>query len=159
MRDGIAARETVMLMPVALDSNMNFQAYSRRRLLRQAALAASLATVGGALPAFNSRAEASASARRLPSGHLNVRDFGAVGNGKTDDTVAFGAAMKAAASTGGNTVFIPPGNYLIQDTLDVPENVVLEGTSCAPTARTQNRGSTLQRLPGLRPNSVLGDHV
>ena len=121
------ARETVMLLPVAHDSTMNFQAYSRRRLLRQAALAASLATVGGAVPAFNARAEESASAKRLPSGHLNVRDFGAVGDGKKDDTAAFVAAMKAAGSTGGNTVFIPPGNYLIHDTLDVPENVVLEG--------------------------------
>lgn len=127
---------------------MNFKLYSRRQLLRRAALATSLAALGGALPVTNAQAQVSGAGKRLPSGHLNVRDFGAVGDGKADDTAAFVAAMKAAADTGGNTVFIPPGNYLIKDTLDVPENVVLEGIFRAPTARTQNRGSTLLAVAG-----------
>jgi len=67
---------------------------------------------------------------------MNVRDFGAAGDGKQDDTPAFEAAMKAAAQTGGNVVRVPRGNYLVPGTLDVPENVVLEGTS-RPTARTR----------------------
>jgi len=118
-------------------------AYSRRRLLRQTTLVTSLAALGSALPASLAGAQPPSAAKTLPSGHLNVRDFGAVGDGKADDTGAFMAGMKAAADAGGNTVFIPPGNHLIKGTLDVPENVVLEGGFRAPTARTQNRGSTL----------------
>ena len=40
----------------------------------------------------------------------NVRDFGALGDGATDDTSAFQAALNYAA-TNGIDVFIPKGNY------------------------------------------------
>jgi hypothetical protein len=127
---------------------MNLNIISRRRLLRRAALASSLAALGGALPASVTAAEEANTAKRLASGHLNVRDYGAAGDGKSDDSGAFVAAMKAAAATGGNTVFLPPGNYLIKEPLEVPENVVLEGVFRAPTARTQNRGTTLLAVAG-----------
>jgi len=78
-----------------------------------------------------------------PPVSYNVRDFGAVGDGQTDDTTAFEAAMKAASEAGGGLVAIPTGNYLIAGHLDVPPHVTLEGVFRAPTARTQNRGSTL----------------
>src|SRR5690242_15377231 len=41
---------------------------------------------------------------------LNVRSFGAKGDGKTDDTAAFQAALDEAAKTNG-TVFVPDGVY------------------------------------------------
>jgi len=41
----------------------------------------------------------------------NVRDFGASGNGTTDDTSAIQAAINAAVNAGGGTVFFPPGVY------------------------------------------------
>jgi polygalacturonase len=44
---------------------------------------------------------------------LNVRDFGALGDGKTKDTPAFQKALDACASAGGGTVRVPAGNYLI----------------------------------------------
>jgi len=43
----------------------------------------------------------------------NVRDFGAVGDGITKDTVAFQKALDACAVNGGGEVLVPPGNYLI----------------------------------------------
>ena len=53
---------------------------------------------------------------------FNVRDYGAVGNGTTDDTAAIQAAIDAAITAGNvqsvvrmgqGTVFIPPGTYKI----------------------------------------------
>lgn len=46
-----------------------------------------------------------------PSRTYNVRDFGAVGDGKTIDSPAINAAIRAAAEQGGGTVVVPPGRY------------------------------------------------
>ena len=42
----------------------------------------------------------------------NVRDFGAVGDGRTKDTVAIQKAVDACSAAGGGTVDVPPGLYL-----------------------------------------------
>ena len=42
---------------------------------------------------------------------FNVRDFGAVGDGTTNDGPAFQAALDAANDAGGGVVYIPPGRY------------------------------------------------
>lgn len=44
---------------------------------------------------------------------LNVKDFGAVGDGKTDDTEAIQAAVDAAEN-GPASVYFPPGVYRIE---------------------------------------------
>lgn len=62
-----------------------------------------------------------------PSGVLSVRDFGAAGDGKTDDTAAFQRAMDAAAKAGGGTVLAPRGNYFFAGHLNVPNAVTLAG--------------------------------
>jgi hypothetical protein len=46
----------------------------------------------------------------------NVKDFGARGNGSTDDTAAIQAAITAAHNSGG-IVFFPPGNYRVTSTV------------------------------------------
>ena len=43
---------------------------------------------------------------------LDVRTFGATGDGKTVDTPAVNKAIAAAAAAGGGTVFFPAGSYL-----------------------------------------------
>ena len=58
------------------------------------------------------------------SGDLDVRSYGAVGNGKTDDTEAFVKAMKAALSSH-RRLFIPSGIYRVQ--LTVPDGVTMTG--------------------------------
>ena len=55
---------------------------------------------------------------------VSVMDFGAVGDGVTDDTAAFQNAMDSAAYV---HVLIPDGNYLITDTLVVTTQVTLTG--------------------------------
>jgi polygalacturonase len=48
----------------------------------------------------------------LGSQRLDVRDFGALGDGETLDSDAINAAILAAAETGGGTVLLPAGEYL-----------------------------------------------
>lgn len=43
---------------------------------------------------------------------FNVRDFGAVGDGKQMETVAFNKAIEACAAAGGGTISVPAGKYL-----------------------------------------------
>ena len=64
---------------------------------------------------------------------LNVRDFGARGDGSTDDTAALNAALMAAAEQGGALVRVPAGNYCISGPIDVPSNTHLEGEATRST--------------------------
>jgi hypothetical protein len=63
---------------------------------------------------------------------VDVRDFGAVGDGITDDTGAFLAAIEAVSA---GAVFIPSGRYLITKPLFIGKShVVLRGESRDSTA-------------------------
>jgi pectate lyase-like protein len=56
---------------------------------------------------------------------VSVKEFGAVGDGKTDDTAAFKQAVKEAA---GKTIAVPAGRYLITDILEIRQSrTVLQG--------------------------------
>ena len=44
---------------------------------------------------------------------VSVKDFGAIGDGSTDDTVACQNAINAVRNAGGGTVFFPAGTYLL----------------------------------------------
>ena len=60
-------------------------------------------------------------------GDYSVRDFGAVGDGKADDTAAIQAALDAAMKgPRGSSVLIPPGEYRVTGLLTV-ENALLTG--------------------------------
>jgi hypothetical protein len=58
---------------------------------------------------------------------FSVRDFGAKGDGKTDDTAAFQKALNAAAEAGGGSVYAARGNYFFAGHLNVPRAVTLKG--------------------------------
>ena len=64
----------------------------------------------------------------------NVLDFGARGDGKTDNTAAFQKALDAAYSGGGGIVHVPAGGYLFKGHLTLPANTTLEGVFRAPPA-------------------------
>lgn len=69
---------------------------------------------------------------RLNALAFNVKepDFGAVGDGTTDDTAAIQAAVDAAAVLGG-CVIIPPGTFSINLAINVPFNVHVIGAGNA----------------------------
>lgn len=58
----------------------------------------------------------------------NVKDFGAVADGTTDDLAAFNAAIAAMTPTPrGATLVVPPGTYRLSDTLHITRQLVLQG--------------------------------
>ena len=67
------------------------------------------------------------SVRAASPGEFNVRDFGARGDGQTDDTAAFQKALDTATQAGGGTVLAPRGNYRFAGHLTVPSAVTLRG--------------------------------
>jgi hypothetical protein len=58
---------------------------------------------------------------------FNVLDYGAVGNGVTDDSTAVQTAFDAASAAGGGTVYLPSGTYLCNTPLVLQYGVNLVG--------------------------------
>jgi hypothetical protein len=99
-----------------------------------AAAAADVSADAAAVSATDAAASASAAAASV-SGKVDknslafrVSDYGAVGNGSTDDRVAINAALAAAGAATGGGVVLLSGTHLVTDTLTVPANVTLDGT-------------------------------
>jgi len=67
--------------------------------------------------------------------NLNVRQWGAVGDGVTDDTVAIQTAINVGTAAG-NAIYFPNGNYRITSTLTLPTNSVLIGENKRTTYLT-----------------------
>lgn len=64
---------------------------------------------------------------------ISVRDFGAVGDGLSDDIIAFQLALAAHDS-----VFVPPGRYLISNTITLGERQSLIGAGQASVLQCQD---------------------
>lgn len=77
---------------------------------------------------------------------ISVKDFGAVGNGNADDTASIQAAINSVSGfEKGGTVYFPPGNYRITQTLSVSESnvrLVGEGIGNAIGGAESTKGST-----------------
>jgi len=58
---------------------------------------------------------------------VSVKDFGAVGDGVTDDRTAIVAAITAVAALGGGCVNFPSGTYIVASSFTVPANINLKG--------------------------------
>lgn len=63
---------------------------------------------------------------------VDVRDYGAIGDGVTDDTAAFEAADTAAA---GKTVVVSPGTYFLGANMTFDNPVTFQGTVTMPANR------------------------
>ena len=65
-----------------------------------------------------------ATANSRPSLVLNIRDFGAIGDGATEDTAAIQQTIDRCSVFGGGDVLVPAGSYLI-GSIQLKSNVVL----------------------------------
>ncbi|GLQ87359.1 right-handed parallel beta-helix repeat-containing protein [Dyella flagellata] len=107
----------------------------RRKILTAAA---TLALAAVALPASATNWWNPTPTVSIGSASLNVRNFGALGNGSADDTAAIQAAINALPSTGG-TVEVPAGTYMIN---------ALKGVGLRSHTRLLlDTGATLQAIP------------
>ncbi|HCN09868.1 MAG TPA: hypothetical protein DIT01_18235, partial [Lentisphaeria bacterium] len=91
----------------------------------------------------------------------NVQDFGAVGDGATDDLPAINAALAKAKDNGGGKIIFPPTNkfYLISDTIHVRSDWIhLYGPGA--TIKLKNGAGRMDviavgiHVPGIGPGPV-----
>lgn len=86
------------------------------------------------------------------AGFYNIRDFGAVGDGIADDTIAIKSAMAYVASKNGGIVRFPHGDYVVTSPIALPSAVTIEGTnglaSRAPTSDLPRINPARIRLSG-----------
>ncbi|WP_373836121.1 BppU family phage baseplate upper protein [Jeotgalibaca arthritidis] len=82
---------------------------------------------------------------------INVRDFGAKGDGVTDDTIALQNAINKSVGLG--KVYLPKGIYMFSS-LDIPSNVTVEGNSKYNTTLKIVEGGQGIRIIGTKENIV-----
>lgn len=87
-------------------------------------------------------------------GTYNIKDFGAVGDGTTDDTIAFKSAMAFIASRNGGTLQIPEGDFVVSSTVTLVSGLNMQGvssiTSVAPTNNVVARSPSRIKLRGTK---------
>jgi hypothetical protein len=59
------------------------------------------------------------------NGWVDVKDYGAVGNGVNDDTVPVTSAITSLPAAGG-VVYFPPGTFVVREVV-VPSNITIQG--------------------------------
>jgi hypothetical protein len=80
------------------------------------------------------------------NGTVNVKDFGAVGDGVADDTAAIQAAIDSAtASSGACSVFLPAGNYRITASVILKSDLSIHGAGWRKSVILGNISDSLIR--------------
>jgi len=124
---------------------------------------ANVSISGGNVSSSNVVSTGSTTARTLAkrfSDVINVKDFGALGNG-SDDTTAIQAAINYAqtlvTSSRGMNVWLPSGNYTISSTLTVTSSligIIGDGALRTQISRNASFGDTILFSKGTEPNGT-----
>ena len=89
-------------------------------------------------------------------GVFSIRDYGAVGDGKTLDTIAINRAIEACAAAGGGQVLFPPGRYL-SGTVHLKSHVTLLFEAGATLVGTKDLDKyQYPTLPAFMPEARWG---
>jgi hypothetical protein len=86
---------------------------------------------------------------------ISVKDFGAIGDGATDDTVA----IQAAIDSGNSAIFFPSGTYLVSDTLTISQSQFTlygdGGLKSSPVIEAATNTFAIITANGATPQSLL----
>jgi hypothetical protein len=96
---------------------------------------------------------------------FSVLETGADGSDTASDRAAILAAMTAAHAAGGGVVVLPPGRYLVEETLPLPKGVILRGAGRDRTvlegfgydAAVQRVATEYRDPPSVSPLLVFAD--
>ena len=118
--------------------------------------AATLPLTGAELvPVVQSGVTKQTTAAGFGAGTISVMAYGAKGDGVTDDTAAFNAALAAA-----DDVFVPPGNYKITSTISIPQRKSLRGVGYkSRLSATIASGAVISITSGNGPTQVSGFRI
>ena len=89
---------------------------------------------------------------------VNVRDFGAVGDGVTDDTEAIQAACDHAGTLGFALIVFPHGSYKVTERIALPGNCSVNGFGSRILCSSSN-GAFMVEGDGLGTQVVLGTNA
>lgn len=88
---------------------------------------------------------------------FNVKAYGAVGNGSTNDYATFALANTAAVAAGGGTIFVPPGTYIIGSRLFLSANVSMAGAGIGVSILKAQNSAALAELVNSDDNARIED--
>jgi hypothetical protein len=89
------------------------------------------------------------------AGTFNVRNYGATGNGSSNDTSGINNAITAANAAGGGTVLFPSGTYKSSNSIHMKSNVTLQLDSGATIVGSS---SDTYDAPEANPNDDFQDY-
>lgn len=81
----------------------------------------------------------------IPQSEVNVKDFGALGDGLNDDSQAIQDAINSSSSL--KFVYFPPGEYLLKSPISIPDSTILN-------ADASKQASLIFHLNGLATNCI-----
>ncbi|QNK57259.1 right-handed parallel beta-helix repeat-containing protein [Paenibacillus sp. PAMC21692] len=127
-------------------------AVSRRALLKTAG--ATILASAGLMALKSSQWPDSVEAATSVNSYYDVIDYGAVGDGTTDDRAAIQAAINAAQGDGGGVVFLPKGNYAVSSTLNITgHNVGICGVGGASVIKGTFAAGNIIYFGGTTPGA------
>lgn len=99
----------------------------------------------------------------IPEGALNVLNYGAKGDGVTNDTTAINSAITAAYNKGGGTVWVPSGKFMVNPDSPVAlkSNVTLQLSSTATIKAmpSSNSGYQIIRVFDASNVNIYGGNI
>lgn len=99
--------------------------------------------------------------------YVNVKDYGASGNGVANDYLSIRTAFAALTSNGGGILFFPSGNYMINSALEIqdsamPITIMGSGPSSIVTAMSGLTSTNTGNYPmfyALRSSNILIENI
>lgn len=89
-----------------------------------------------------------------------VAEFGADHTGATDTSTEIQAALDAASAEWAGVVYLPAGQYLLQSTISIPDNVTLRGDWKRPTDTDKTVAGTIMLIDhGAGTTGISGTSV